>query len=185
MKWVKSGLFGCDRVFPLKVYFLSKKTSFAFGFILAVIQHLHLQAHTHDSILSLSVCCLYTHMNKLTIHIHTRTHFLTDDMYTKPFAEYACLKIAHVIEDSNEDHHSPFFLRRLLSREYHIGPEGAVIGTSAECNICLPKEAGLMNKHVEIKWIPGNGDSTISMETINNFFSLDILVGDKFSVVCF
>ena len=49
----------------------------------------------------------------------------------------------------------PFMLRRLVSRQYHIGPEGAVIGCSPEADIHLPREVGLWDKHVEIKWISG------------------------------
>lgn len=49
----------------------------------------------------------------------------------------------------------PFMLKHLVSRQYHIGPEGAVIGSSPKASISLPQDTALLDKHVEIKWISG------------------------------
>lgn len=46
-------------------------------------------------------------------------------------------------------------MRRLLSREYHIGPEGAIIGSGPNTTITVPKEADIMESHVQIKWNSG------------------------------
>lgn len=78
------------------------------------------------------------------------------DIYTKPLANYASLKIVRVLPSSDEDDVTPFLLRRLVSREYHINKEGVIIGSGQECGITLASEAGLEDKHIEIKWVPGN-----------------------------
>ena len=55
----------------------------------------------------------------------------------------------------NSDEPVPFMLRCLVSRQYHIGPTGAVIGSSPEADICLPQETGLLESHVKIKGTSG------------------------------
>lgn len=75
------------------------------------------------------------------------------DTYSKPLAEYALLKITRVIMDSDEEA-TPFSLCRVVSREYHVDQGGIVLGSGLECGIALPLEAGLEEKHLQIKWIP-------------------------------
>ena len=80
---------------------------------------------------------------------------LTAVVFSQPLREYVLLKVTRVLESSEPDQPVPFILRRLVSREYHIGPEGASIGTSPNATIFLPREAGVCGRHVEIRWIPG------------------------------
>lgn len=85
-----------------------------------------------------------------------RPFLAVDETLSKPLAEYISLTISRVVCGSDESHEPvPFILRRLVSRQYHVGPEGAVIGSSPEANVSLPQDAGLWDKHVEIKWISG------------------------------
>ena len=88
------------------------------------------------------------------MNIHIVLHALTaDEVFEKPLAEFANLTISRIVCTSDEP--VPFMLRRLVSRHYHVGPAGAVIGFSPEADICLPREIGLWEKHIEIKWISG------------------------------
>lgn len=41
--------------------------------------------------------------------------------------------------------------------EYHIGPEGASVGSSSSATVSLPSVTGLLPNHFEIRWIPGEG----------------------------
>ena len=36
-----------------------------------------------------------------------------------------------------------------------MGMEGVVIGCGQECDITLPLEAGLEDRHIQLKWVPG------------------------------
>ncbi len=75
------------------------------------------------------------------------------NIFGQPLKEHIQLKIARVLDTGNC--HIPFILRRLVSREYHIGPEGAIIGSGPTSTIRLPSEARILASHVSIKWIPG------------------------------
>lgn len=87
------------------------------------------------------------------------------DVYSKPIANYASLKIIRVTPPSKPDEFVPFTLSRLVSREYHVSEEGVVIGSGEECKVKVPVEAGLNDHHVEIRWIPGNSyEQYISMQ---------------------
>ena len=46
-------------------------------------------------------------------------------------------------------------LSRLVGRHYHVGPEGATIGTSADCSICVPPESEAWPRHALIRWNAG------------------------------
>ena len=69
----------------------------------------------------------------------------------KPLGEYVCLKLERVLESADSDEPIPFILRRLVSREYNVGPEGAVIGTSSDCTVCIPRDSGVCARHVAIQ----------------------------------
>ncbi len=60
-----------------------------------------------------------------------------------------------MIESSDSDEPTPFSLHRVISREYHVGKEGVVIGSGDECDVRLPLEAALEERHVEIRWVRG------------------------------
>lgn len=64
-----------------------------------------------------------------------------------------CLKLVKVLT-SDDDLSLPFILRRLIGREYHICPDGALIGTSFNCNIQVPAEGEVCPEHCHIKYIP-------------------------------
>ena len=81
--------------------------------------------------------------------------YITDEMFDNPIAEFANVTVSRIVHNCDEP--VPFMLRRLVSRKYHIGPAGAVIGFSPEADICLPQEAGLLERHVQIK---GNSGRT-------------------------
>ena len=86
--------------------------------------------------------------------MNMHTHSLTaDEVFDEPLAEFADLTISRIIHNSDEP--VPFMLRRLVSRRYHVGPAGVVIGFSPKADICLPQETELLEKHIEIKWISG------------------------------
>ena len=78
----------------------------------------------------------------------------------KPLGEYVCLKLERVLESADSDEPIPFILRRLVSREYNVGPEGAVIGTSSDCTVCVPRDSGVCARHVAIRWVPGSAGGT-------------------------
>ena len=61
----------------------------------------------------------------------------------KPLGEYVCLKLERVLESADSDEPIPFILRRLVSREYNVGPEGAVIGTSSDYGVCTKGQWGM------------------------------------------
>lgn len=60
-----------------------------------------------------------------------------------------------VLPPPDSDEAPPFSLQRLLSREYHVGEDGLLIGRGEECGVTVPLEAALKDKHMEIKWVPG------------------------------
>ena len=103
--------------------------------------YMYTQTHTH------------THTNTHT-HTQTHTHTHSDD----PLGEYICLTIERIrsSHESDDDTNVPFSLTRLVSKQYHIGPEGASLGTSPDCTVCLPRESGLKERHVEFHWVPGS-----------------------------
>ena len=78
------------------------------------------------------------------------------DVYSRPLANFASLKILRVLPSPDSDEAPPFSLQRLISREYHIGEEGVLIGQEKECGVVVPPESGLEEKHLRIKWIPGS-----------------------------
>ena len=82
------------------------------------------------------------------------------DLFMKPLGEYVCLKLERVLESAESDEPIPFILRRLVSREYNVGPEGAVIGTSSDCTVCIPRDSGVCARHVAIRWVPGSTGGT-------------------------
>ena len=81
-----------------------------------------------------------------------------------------CLKLVNVQE--TDDTCVPFILRRLIGREYHIGPDGITIGTSANCNIRLPVEGDIIAEHCRIKYTNSSQD-----EEHNGSFVLEDLTG--------
>ena len=44
----------------------------------------------------------------------------------------------------------PFLLRRLVGRCYHIGPEGAIIGSDPTCSVVLPLETEVLPMHCSL-----------------------------------
>ena len=94
------------------------------------------------------------------------------DLVMKPLGEYVCLKLERVLESADSDEPIPFILRRLVSREYNVGPEGAVIGTSSDCTVCIPRDSGVCARHVAIRWVPGSTGGT-------SFRSLSVRRGSK------
>lgn len=46
----------------------------------------------------------------------------------------------------------PFLLRRLIGNCYHLGPEGAVIGSDPSCSIVVPSETGVLPMHCGFHW---------------------------------
>ena len=76
-----------------------------------------------------------------------------DEVFSELLAEVVSLTVSRIVCQTFEA--VPFMLKHLVSRQYHIGPEGAVIGSSPEASISLPQETALLDKHVEIKWISG------------------------------
>ena len=64
-----------------------------------------------------------------------------------------CLRLIRVEESStSSEGHVPFILSRLVGRHYHVGPEGASIGTSADCSVCVPSESEVWPRHTLISW---------------------------------
>ena len=39
-----------------------------------------------------------------------------------------------------------------------MGPEGATIGTSDDCTVCVPKDSRVLAKHLGIRWTPGGAE---------------------------
>ena len=114
--------------------------------------HLHTHTYTHAHIHTCTHTLTYTHT-----HIHTHTHTCTHTHTTDDsLGEYVCLTIEHVHSslDSDDDDNLSFSLSRLVSKQYYIGPEGASLGTSPDCTICLPRESGLRERHVGFQWVP-------------------------------
>ncbi len=77
------------------------------------------------------------------------------DAFSRPLGEYVCLQLVRILENEERDEPVPFVLRRLVSRQYHIGPEGIVIGTASDCTASLPKVSRVWGKHLGIRWVPG------------------------------
>ena len=50
----------------------------------------------------------------------------------------------------------PFLLRRLVGRCYHMGPEGAVIGSDPSCSIVVPSETEVLPVHCSFHWEEGS-----------------------------
>ena len=73
--------------------------------------------------------------------------------YIKPLKCYVCLRLVRVekSQSSTEDH-IPFILSRLVGHYCHVGPEGATIGTSKDCSVCVPSESEVWPAHAEICW---------------------------------
>lgn len=67
-----------------------------------------------------------------------------------------CLKITRVVPPSDVPGEVvPFTLHRLVSREYHVGKGGVVIGVGAKNGVRLPSESNVEDQHVAIEWRPG------------------------------
>lgn len=90
------------------------------------------------------------------------------DTYSRPLANFASLKILRLLP-SPDGETPPFSLQRLISREYHIGEAGILIGHGQECGVTVPLEAGLQEKHILVKWIPGTVDPKYRVQTSLNF----------------
>ena len=82
-------------------------------------------------------------------------NIITADVFSKPLSNYACLKITRIVPSEDDGEHIPYVLHRLVSREYHVGEEGVVIGKGEDCAVKLPSESEVEDKHVEIRWVPG------------------------------
>lgn len=77
-------------------------------------------------------------------------------MYLEELGEYACLRLVRVESGSTSEGHVPFSISRLVGRlSYHVGPDETIIGTSTDCNICVPAESEVWPKQVKICWISG------------------------------
>ncbi len=73
---------------------------------------------------------------------------------------------------------TPFILRRLVGREYHIGPDKITIGTSLNCNIRLPVEGDILAEHCCIKYInPSQAECGINESTKSHFILEDLTGG--------
>jgi len=72
-----------------------------------------------------------------------------------------CLQLLRVLDSADSDDPVPFILRRLVSRQYHVGPEGATIGTSDDCTVCVPKDSRMWVKHLGIRWVPGGAEGAV------------------------
>ncbi len=85
--------------------------------------------------------------------------------------EHIQLKITRVLDTG--DSHVPFIMRRLVLREYHIGPEGAIIGSGPTSTIRLPSEARILASHVSIKWVPGKYNNRLAVHTCSFYHSAE------------
>ena len=87
------------------------------------------------------------------------------ELYSRPLDDYACLTIARISPQADHTPNDviPFTLHRLVSREYHVGKGGVVIGTGSKCSVRLPTETGLQEQHVAIEWISGKAGITMSL----------------------
>ena len=78
------------------------------------------------------------------------------DVYMQPLDDYVCLRLLRVEKSlTSSEGHVPFVLSRLIGRHYHVGPEGANIGTSSDCTVRIPPESEAFPKHAQISWITG------------------------------
>jgi ankyrin repeat protein len=74
----------------------------------------------------------------------------------QPLDDYVCLRLLRVEKSlTSSEGHVPFVLSRLIGRHYHVGPEGANIGTSSDCTVRIPPESEAFPKHAQISWITG------------------------------
>lgn len=76
----------------------------------------------------------------------------------QPLDDYICLRLVRVEQSESVtslEGHVPFVLSRLVGRHYHVGPEGAAIGTSTHSSVCVPPESEVFPKHAEISFIAG------------------------------
>ena len=85
--------------------------------------------------------------------ISFKVYFHLLEAICSPLGEFVQLKLVRVMEEEREDSVGvPFALRRMIGWEYHIGPEGALIGTGIHCTVCLPAESGIAKEHCLISW---------------------------------
>ena len=87
-----------------------------------------------------------------------------------------CLKLVKVNESDGETS-LPFILRRLIGREYHIGPDGVTIGTSPTCDIMLPVEGDIVPEHCCIKHVKSSNESNGAAQLSNRFVLEDLTNG--------
>ncbi len=87
-----------------------------------------------------------------------------------------CLKLVKANE-SDGDTSLPFILRRLVGREYHVGPNGVTIGTSPTCDIMLPGEGDILPEHCHIKHVKSSKDSNGTTQLSNTFVLEDLTNG--------
>ena len=85
------------------------------------------------------------------------------DVLLAPLGEFFSLKISKVIASDDNTTPTPFILRRLIGRVYHIGLDGASIGISPHCSISLPAETEIQSKHCQIVY-----DSSIGHYMLND-----------------
>lgn len=100
--------------------------------------------------------------------MHSAFSHLLSDIIHKSLGQFVRLKLVKVCgEDAHDDLPIPFALRRIIGREYHVGPEGVLIGTGGHCAVRLPVESGTAVEHCLIAWegdtsqLDGNGHFVI------------------------
>lgn len=98
------------------------------------------------------------------------------DTLLTPLGEFCSLKIVAALS-SNETTPIPFTVRRLIGRIYHIGFDGALIGTSNSCSIVLSAETEALSKHCQIFW-------SESTESGSNFVLKDLTDGNGVFYCC-
>ena len=96
--------------------------------------------------------------------------------------EFVSLKIVNVVS-KDEATPTPFVIRRLIGRVYHVGPEGITVGTSSSSSssssISLPAESLLETKHFQIK--PVTAESA-SPQSDGHFVLKDLTNNSKISI---
>lgn len=93
--------------------------------------------------------------------------------------EFVSLKIVNVVS-KDEATPTPFVIRRLIGRVYHVGPEGITVGTSSSSSsISLPAESLLETKHFQIK--PVTAESA-SPQSDGRFVLKDLTNNSKVSI---
>lgn len=91
--------------------------------------------------------------------------------------EFVSLKIVNAVS-KDEATPTPFVIRRLIGRVYHVGPEGITVGTSSS-SISLPAESLLETKHFQIK--PVTAESA-SPQSDGHFVLKDLTNNSKISI---